>query len=68
MGKSRSRDRSSAHAEEEAVRELRDLLRGGGPSERLGRLERMERVARIWVNGDALGAAAPNGHLYETYD
>ena len=32
------------------------------------RLERMERAAQVWVNGETLGDASPYKHLYETYD
>jgi hypothetical protein len=44
------------------LHEVRELLA------RQRRLPRMERAAQVWVNGQALGAASPNSHLYETYD
>jgi hypothetical protein len=34
---------------------------------RLRRLERMERTARMWVNGAELGPGR-HGHLSQTYD
>jgi hypothetical protein len=47
--------------------EVRRLSRAALP-QRLRRLEQMERAARVWVNGRAVGAEPASGHLYETYD
>ena len=60
---------SHAAEEEQALLEMRKLLGPErGPSGRLGRIDRMERAAQVWVNGQALGASSPSSHLYETYD
>ena len=47
--------------------EVRRLSRATLPN-RLRRLEQMERAARVWVNGRAVGAQHSDAHLYETYD
>jgi hypothetical protein len=35
---------------------------------RMRRLERLERAARMWVNGEELGGRGRYGHLSDSYD
>ncbi len=51
------------------MKEVRSLLsKDRARPSRMRRLERMESVAQVWVNGRPVGAAPQNAHLYETYD
>jgi hypothetical protein len=50
--------------EDRVLGEVRELM----TSERLRRLARLERAARVWVNGRAVGEPSVNAHLYESYD
>jgi hypothetical protein len=55
--------------DESILREVRGLLSADERlSKRFRRLERMESVARVWINGRALGTQPPHEHLSDSYD
>jgi hypothetical protein len=69
MGPGKTGGPGARAREDTLLREVRALLfRSPDRSERMRRLDRMERVARVWVNGRPLGPRPSNSHLYETYD
>jgi hypothetical protein len=61
--------RSRTRRDEPLVREVRARLsREQGLPARLRRLQRMERAARLWVNGREAGDDPRFGYLAEGYD
>jgi hypothetical protein len=81
MSYSRSRERAAftrastrrsrsfrAERDEAVLREVRELLLRGSERQQRIRLERMERTARMWVNGRALEPQPLHDHLKESYD